>query len=142
MKFDKSLILYTFDLFKVVVCQLIKIERIYDNPIGKSENKNDGLRILVDRLWPRGLSKNEVKVDLWMKDLAPSTPLRKWFNHDERKWEQFKSKYFEELDKCNESINVILTKLEKGSVILLYGAKDEKFNNAIALKEYLESFKK
>lgn len=142
MKFDKSLILHTFDLFKVVVCQLIKIERIYDNPIGKSGNKNDGLRILVDRLWPRGLSKNEVKVDLWMKDLAPSTPLRKWFNHDERKWEQFKSKYFEELDKCNESINVILTKLEKGSVILLYGAKDEKFNNAIALKEYIESFKK
>lgn len=142
MKFDKSLILHTFDLFKVVVCQLIKIERIYDNPNGKSGNKNDGLRILVDRLWPRGLSKNEVKVDLWMKDLAPSTPLRKWFNHDERKWEQFKSKYFEELDKCNESINVILTKLEKGSVILLYGAKDEKFNNAIALKEYIESFKK
>ncbi|KAA2280315.1 DUF488 domain-containing protein [Candidatus Nitrosocosmicus agrestis] len=121
---------------------MIKIERIYDNPIGKSGNQNDGLRILVDRLWPRGLSKNEVKVDLWMKDLAPSTPLRKWFNHDERKWEQFKSKYFEELDKCNESINVILTKLEKGSVILLYGAKDEKFNNAIALKEYIESFKK
>lgn len=142
MKFDKSLILHSFDLIKVVVCQLIKIERIYDNPIGKSGNQNDGLRILVDRLWPRGLSKNEVKVDLWMKDLAPSTPLRKWFNHDERKWEQFKSKYFEELDKCNESINVILTKLEKGSVILLYGAKDEKFNNAIALKEYIESFKK
>ncbi|MGD9535539.1 MAG: DUF488 domain-containing protein [Candidatus Nitrosocosmicus sp.] len=121
---------------------MIKIERIYDNPIGKPGNKNDDLRILVDRLWPRGLSKNEVKVDLWMKDIAPSTSLRKWFNHDERKWDEFKSRYFKELEKCNESINVLLDKVERGPVILLYGAKDEKFNNAIALKEYLKSVKK
>jgi uncharacterized protein YeaO (DUF488 family) len=121
---------------------LIRIERIYDNPIGKSELIKEGLRILVDRLWPRGLSKNEVNIDLWMKDLAPNTSLRKWFNHDEKKWDEFKLRYFRELENCNESINVLLDKVESGPIILLYGAKDQKFNNAIALKEYLESIKK
>lgn len=121
---------------------LIKIERIYDNPNGKGDDENGAFRIFVDRLWPRGLSKNKVKVDLWIKDIAPSTSLRKWFNHDERRWSEFKLRYFKELEKCNKSVNAILDKVEKGSVILLYGAKDEKFNNALALKEYLENFKK
>lgn len=121
---------------------MIKIERIYDNPNAKGGDENGGYRILIDRLWPRGLSKNEVNIDLWIKDVAPSTSLRKWFSHDEKKWDEFKSRYFKELEKCNKSVNTILDKVEKGSVILLYGAKDEKFNNAIALKEYLENIKK
>ena len=121
---------------------MIKIERIYDNPNRKGGDENGGYRILIDRLWPRGLSKNEVNIDLWIKDVAPSTSLRKWFSHDEKKWDEFKSRYFKELEKCNKSVNTILDKVEKGSVILLYGAKDEKFNNAIALKEYLENIKK
>lgn len=121
---------------------MIKIKRIYDNPSGKGDNENGGFRILVDRLWPRGLSKNKVNIDVWIKDIAPSTSLRKWFNHDERKWDEFKLRYFKELEKCNESLDTILDKVEKGSVILLYGAKDEKFNNAIALKEYLENVKR
>ncbi len=121
---------------------MIKIKRIYDNPSGKGDNENGGFRILVDRLWPRGLTKNKVNVDVWIKDIAPSTSLRKWFNHDERKWDEFKLRYFKELEKRNESLDTILDKVEKGSVILLYGAKDEKFNNAIALKEYLENVKR
>jgi uncharacterized protein YeaO (DUF488 family) len=120
----------------------IKIERIYDVPNRKGDEKNNGFRILVDRLWPRGLSKNAVDVDMWIKDVAPSTSLRKWFNHDEKKWDEFKTRYFKELEKCKESLDVILDKIEKGSVVLLYGAKGEKFNNAVALKEYLENIKK
>jgi uncharacterized protein YeaO (DUF488 family) len=115
----------------------IEIERIYENP--KGNDNSNSFRILVDRLWPRGLSKDKVKVDLWQKDIAPSTPLRKWFSHDEKKWDEFKSRYFKELENNNESINTILNKIKgKRLITLLYGAKDEKFNNAIALKEYLE----
>ncbi len=73
--------------------EMIKIKRIYDLP-----NAEDGDRILIDRLWPRGLGKNKVKVDLWLKDIAPSHELRKWFSHDPRKWDEFKKKYFKELD--------------------------------------------
>jgi uncharacterized protein YeaO (DUF488 family) len=113
---------------------MIKIERIYNNPKGH----DDGFRILVDRLWPRGLSKDKVRVDLWQKNIAPSNSLRKWFGHDEKKWNEFKRRYFKELEKNNESVNTILNKLNEGSITLLYGAKEEKFNNAIALKEYLE----
>jgi uncharacterized protein YeaO (DUF488 family) len=115
---------------------LITVERIYDNPKGIDD---EGFRILVDRLWPRGLSKNKVKIDLWQKDVAPSTPLRKWFAHDENKWDEFKRRYFKELDNNRDSVNVILGKIkEDGSITLLYGAKEEKLNNAVALSEYLE----
>jgi uncharacterized protein YeaO (DUF488 family) len=113
---------------------MIKIERIYNNPGGN----NSSFRILVDRLWPRGLSKDKVKVDLWQKDIAPSNSLRKWFLHDEKKWDEFKERYFKELEKNSESVNTILDRVKEGSITLLYGAKEEKFNNAIALKEYLE----
>ncbi len=119
-----------------------KTERVYNNPNGKGEDENSGFRILVDRLWPRGLSKNKIKVDLWIKDIAPSTSLRKWFNHDEKKWDEFRLRYFKELEKYNKSVDIILDKAEQGSVILLYGAKDVKFNNAVALKEYLENIRK
>ena len=112
---------------------MIKIERIYNNPGG-----NKSFRILVDRLWPRGLSKDKVKVDLWQKDIGPSNSLRKWFEHDEEKWNEFKRRYFKELDKNVDSVNEILDKVNDGSITLLYGSKEEKFNNAVALKEYLE----
>jgi uncharacterized protein YeaO (DUF488 family) len=112
----------------------IKVERIYDNPTG-----GDSFRILVDRLWPRGLSKDKVRVDLWQKDIAPSNTLRKWFNHDEKKWDEFKQKYFKELDKNNDVVNTIIkTAREQNSITLLYGTKEKRFNNAVALKEYLE----
>jgi uncharacterized protein YeaO (DUF488 family) len=112
---------------------MIKIERIYNNP-----RANNTFRILVDRLWPRGLSKDKVKVDLWQKDIAPSNSLRKWFSHDEKKWDGFKARYFKELEKNSESVNTILDKVNEGPITLLYGSKEEKYNNAIALKEYLE----
>jgi uncharacterized protein YeaO (DUF488 family) len=112
----------------------IIIERIYDNPKGN----NSSFRILVDRLWPRGLSKDKVRVDLWQKDVAPSNSLRKWFGHDEKKWDEFKRRYFEELDKKSDAINVILNKAKEQAITLLYGAKEERFNNAAVLKEYLE----
>jgi uncharacterized protein YeaO (DUF488 family) len=94
----------------------IRIERIYDNPKG-----DESFRILVDRLWPRGLSKDKIKMDLWQKDIAPSDSLRKWFAHDEKKWNQFKDKYFKELDKNSASVNTILNKAKEGSITLLYG---------------------
>lgn len=115
---------------------IIKIQRIY---IDQTENNDDSFRILVDGLWPRGLSKDEVKIDLWLKDIAPSTSLRKWFSHDEKKWDVFKTRYFKELEGNNELINKVLDKAtEKKSITLLYSAKNKKFNNAVALKEYLE----
>jgi uncharacterized protein YeaO (DUF488 family) len=119
---------------------LIRVERIYDNPKG---NNNDGFRILVDRLWPRGLSKDKVRIDLWQKEIAPSNSLRKWFGHDEKKWNEFKRRYFKELDGKKELVNVILSKVKNESIssstiILLYGTKEDRFNNAVALKEYVE----
>jgi uncharacterized protein YeaO (DUF488 family) len=114
---------------------IIKVERIYNNPKGNT----DSFRILVDRLWPRGLSKDKVSIDLWQKDVAPSDSLRKWFAHDEKKWDQFKSKYFKELEKKNNAVNAIIKRVkEEDSITLLYGTKEERFNNAVALKEYLE----
>jgi uncharacterized protein YeaO (DUF488 family) len=117
------------------------VQRIYDNPKGRNNNDND-FRILVDRLWPRGLSKDKVKVDLWEKDIAPSNSLRKWFGHDEKKWNEFKRRYFKELDKKGELVNMILSKLKEvessSSMTLLYGTKEDRFNNAVALKEYLD----
>jgi uncharacterized protein YeaO (DUF488 family) len=80
----------------------INVRRIYDSPRG-----NTSFRILVDRLWPRGLSKAEVKIDMWEKDIAPSNLLRKWFSHNSKRWDEFKARYFEELDKNNESLNII-----------------------------------
>ena len=142
LEFEKFFIHRILNKHKVVAISLIRIERIYDNPNGKGDDEDGDFRILIDRLWPRGLSKNEVNIDLWLKDVAPSASLRKWFNHDEKKWDEFRLRYFKELEKCPKSLNTILDKMKEGSIILLYGAKDEKFNNAIALKEYLENIKK
>jgi uncharacterized protein YeaO (DUF488 family) len=117
---------------------LIRVERIYNNP----KRNNDDFRILVDRLWPRGLSKDKVRVDLWQKEIAPSNSLRKWFGHDEKKWNEFKQRYFKELDRKNELVDMILSKVKDEStsstITLLYGTKEDRFNNAVALKEYLE----
>lgn len=92
--------------------------------------------MLVDRLWPRGISKEKAKIDLWLKEIAPSDALRKWFAHDPSKWDEFKHRYFKELDD-NDHVKLIREKAKKETVTLLFGARDEKFNNAVALKEYL-----
>jgi uncharacterized protein YeaO (DUF488 family) len=110
----------------------VRTKRIYD-----SSSKDDGFRILVDRLWPRGMSKEKANVDFWLKDIAPSNELRKWFAHDEKKWDAFKHSYYEELAQKANLINFIVEKARHGNVTLIYGAKDERLNNAVALKEYL-----
>ena len=112
----------------------IKIKRAYD-----SSSDNDGCRILVDRLWPRGISKEKAKVDFWLKELAPSTELRRWYGHDPEKWAEFKSRYFAELDGNPELVNELLDYVGKGTVTFIYSSKEQRLNNAIALKEYVES---
>lgn len=111
---------------------VIRIKRIYHAP-----SRNDGYRVLVDRLWPRGINKEKAGIDLWLKDSAPSDELRKWFNHDPQKWDDFKKRYFAELENKQGILDPVIEKLEE-DVTLLYGAKDEQHNNAVALKEYLE----
>ncbi|MEJ2324107.1 MAG: DUF488 family protein [Nitrospirota bacterium] len=110
------------------------VKRVYDEPA-----RSDGFRVLVDRLWPRGLSKEEAAVDLWLKDIAPSNELRKWYGHDPEKWPEFKRRYFGELKKKEELLEQITSR--KGGVTLLFGSKEEKLNNAAALKEYIEKKK-
>lgn len=112
---------------------MITIKRIYD----QSETK-DGFRILVDRLWPRGMTKEKAKIDLWLKEIAPSNELRKWFSHDPEKWDDFVKKYKKELKDKQELLKTI-KQLEKneGAITLLYAAKDEKHNEAVVLKEII-----
>ncbi|HSG30841.1 MAG TPA: DUF488 family protein [Thermodesulfobacteriota bacterium] len=113
----------------------IKIKRIYDKP-----SVEDGKRILVDRLWPRGLSKDKARVDHWEKDIAPSHELRKWFNHTPDKWVEFKKRYFRELDSIN--LDHFLSIISNSKTTLMFSAKETKYNNAAALKEYLENINK
>ena len=115
----------------------IQPKRVY-SPV----EKEDGLRVLVDRVWPRGMTKIRVHADLWLKDAAPSTVLRKWFNHDRSKWEKFKDRYFSELDLNPQVIQQFLELSGKGRLTLLYSAHDEQCNQAVALKEYLLSMAK
>ena len=113
----------------------ISIKRVYDQP-----EQTDGFRILIDRLWPRGLSKEKAKVDLWLKEIAPSTELRKWFNHDPARWELFKSRYFKELDENSATVQKLLDEIKNhDSVTLLFSSKESHLNNAVALREYLLS---
>ena len=106
---------------------------VYDKP-----DRDDGYRILVDRLWPRGLSKERARVDLWMKEVAPSNVLRKWFSHDPMKWEDFKKKYEMELkDKDDLMKRIVQIEKEHGTITLLYSAKEEEHNNAVALDDFL-----
>ena len=109
-----------------------KIKRVYEKP-----GNEDGLRILVDRLWPRGLTKEVAAVDLWMKNIAPSTGLRKWFDHDPNKWKEFTRRYCKELVRNKERLSLLKGQAKLGTVTLLYGAKDEEHNEAIVLKSYL-----
>lgn len=97
----------------------------------------DGIRILVDRLWPRGLTKEKARIDLWLKEIAPSPELRKWFSHDPGKWEEFKKRYLNELSENKESVAILKEQLTKGNVTLIFGARDELHNEAIVLKELL-----
>ncbi|MEO7044822.1 MAG: DUF488 family protein [Ferruginibacter sp.] len=112
---------------------MLKIKRVY-LPFDKS----DGYRILIDRLWPRGLTKEEVHIDLWLKEIAPSAILRKWFAHDPEKWEGFKKLYRKELSKSAALTELVRIIKEKKKITLLYAAKDEEHNNALLLLEILK----
>jgi uncharacterized protein YeaO (DUF488 family) len=112
----------------------IRIKRIYEEPTGE-----DGTRILVDRLWPRGLTKEKAKVDLWLKGVAPSTELRKWFAHDAAKWGEFQTRYREELRENKEQLSLLKQEAAKGTVTLLYGARDQQHNEAVVLQKHLKS---
>jgi uncharacterized protein YeaO (DUF488 family) len=117
---------------------VIKIKRVYETP-----TKEDGYRILVDRVWPRGLSKERVAVALWLKEVAPSTDLRKWFSHETEKWAEFKKSYKAELKKKRALIDKIRQAEEKeGTVTLVFAAKDERFNDAVVLLAVLQGSNK
>ncbi len=106
---------------------------MYETPQG-----DDGFRILVDRLWPRGLTKNRAKVDLWLKEIAPSDGLRKWFSHDPSRWSRFQEKFNSELKEKEDLVNQIKAlEKDKGVVTLLYSAKESRYNNAVALSNFL-----
>ena len=110
----------------------IRIKRVYE-----LVGPEDGFRVLVDRIWPRGMTKSQVQADLWLQDAAPSTALRKWFAHDRSKWEAFKSGYFSELDTRTEAVTRLLQQAAQGRLTLLFAAKDLECNHALALAEYL-----
>ena len=115
----------------------IHIKRIYEDASAK-----DGYRILVDRIWPRGVSKEDAKLEEWNKDLAPSTELRKWFDHDPDKFKEFSKKYKKELEQQEEDLKYLVDKAKNQTVTLLYGAKDTEHNQAVVLKEVLEGLVK
>lgn len=110
------------------------IKRVYE-----PSSEADGFRVLVDRLWPRGLSKANAAVDLWLRDIAPSAALRTWFNHDPARWTEFRRRYADELDRAPALVNQLLAQVRQGRVTLLYSAQQETCNNAVALDEYLRS---
>ncbi len=107
-------------------------KRVYDPPASE-----DGYRVLVDRLWPRGLSKEKAAVDSWLRDIAPSNELRKWYHRDPAKWDEFQRRYFLELNDRPELVDELLAKCAAGAVTLLYSSKEPEFNNANALRDYL-----
>jgi uncharacterized protein YeaO (DUF488 family) len=111
----------------------IDLKRAYDAPA-----TSDGCRILVDRLWPRGIAKDDLRVDAWPKDLAPSAGLRKWFGHDPKKWDEFKKRYARELEQRSDALEQLAERAKAGRVTLVFGAKDTERNNAVALKEQLD----
>ena len=113
---------------------MLKLKRAYD-PVAS----DDGTRILVERLWPRGVSKAQLHLDAWLKDVGPTTELRRWFGHDPEKWSQFRARYFRELDSRPESWRPILSAARGRTVTLVYSSHDEEHNNAVALREYLRA---
>ena len=113
---------------------MIQLKRAYE-----TASPNDGLRILVERLWPRGVSKQNAQIDLWLKDLAPSTELRKWFSHDTEKWDEFRKRYWSELEQTGDLLVLLKHRTTEGTVTFVYAAHDEQHNSAVVLKEFLES---
>lgn len=111
----------------------VSIKRAYAEPAS-----SDGTRILVDRLWPRGLTKEKAKVDIWLKEVAPSNELRKWFAHDPARWAEFQSRYKNELKSCGEPLALLRQKAAAGHITLLFGARDEEHNEAVILKKILD----
>jgi uncharacterized protein YeaO (DUF488 family) len=111
----------------------LDLKRVYDQP-----KRTDGFRILVDRLWPRGMSKDRAKVDLWLKEISPSNELRKWYGHDPAKWAEFKKRYFQEIQGRREEFDLPREKAGEGTVTFLFSSQEEKLNNAAALKEFVE----
>lgn len=112
----------------------LKVKRIYE-----SATDRDGIRVLVDRLWPRGMSKEAAHVDHWLKDISPSSELRTWFGHDPLRWDEFRERYSAELAEQAEQIGFIRELLSEQNVTLLYSARSNKFNNAIALSDYINN---
>lgn len=113
---------------------MLKIKRVYEG-----YDKSDGFRILVDRLWPRGISKKDAHIDLWLKDIAPSSKLRTWFNHDPQKWEEFRNRYKKELQKNQELVKEAKRIIEKHKhITFVYAAKDEEHNDAVVLYDYFQ----
>jgi uncharacterized protein YeaO (DUF488 family) len=112
---------------------MIKLKRAYEK-----HARADGERILVERLWPRGLTKLQAKIDLWLKDVAPSTELRRWFGHDPQKWNEFRQRYQKELKQKDELIKLLKRKAKVGTITLIYAARDEEHNGALVLKQFLQ----
>lgn len=112
---------------------MIRVKRVYD-----TQEPSDGVRFLIDRIWPRGIKREALKIDGWLKDVAPGDSLRRWFGHDPEKWHEFRRRYFAELDGKPETWQPILKAARHGPVTLLFSAREERYNNAVALKEYVE----
>ena len=111
----------------------LRLKRVYEPPA-----QDDGIRILVDRLWPRGLKKEDAAIDLWLKEIAPSAELRQWFKHDPEKWPEFRRRYVAELGNRKDEVETLLQQAAKNRVTLLFAAKDETHNQAVVLKEFIE----
>ena len=110
----------------------IQLKRVYEGP-----GDTAGKRILIDRLWPRGLTKEKARIELWLKDIAPSTELRTWFGHDPSKWDDFKQRYKNELKNNSEAVSKLREQMSQGKVTFVYSAKDKEHNDAVVLAEYL-----
>jgi uncharacterized protein YeaO (DUF488 family) len=115
------------------VTTVVHLKRVYEAP-----SKKDGLRVLVERLWPRGLTKDRAAVDLWLKDVAPSPELRKWFGHDPDRWDQFQERYRKELQTNKDAVHLLQEKSKKGTVTLVFAARDEEHNGAVVLKKFMQ----
>ena len=116
---------------------MIQLKRVYEKP-----SRKDGVRILVDRLWPRGLTKERAAVNLWLKDMAPSSELRQWFGHDPAKWKEFQVRYRKELRQKKDALKLLKQKSEERTVTLVYGARDEQHNEAVVLRKIVEGRKR
>lgn len=111
----------------------LQLKRVYD-----PAEPGDGYRILVDRLWPRGMSKDQAHIDLWLKDVAPTPALRRWFGHDPSKWQAFRRRYFQELAQNTQTVRLITDRCGRETVTLLYAAKDTQHNHALALQQFIQ----